>query len=113
MLNSSIHFVEIDFLRSRPRMPLEDLPACDYYALVSRFEERPQAGFWPIELRHPLPTLPIPLLASDAVARLDLQHLLHRVYDAAGYEDYIYRNEPEPALQPADLLWARQILNQR
>src|SRR5438094_5877760 len=41
LLSGTVHFVEIDLLRGGPRMPLEDLPGCDYYALVSRVEERP------------------------------------------------------------------------
>ncbi len=35
-LNSPAHYVEIDLLRGGPRMPLENLPECDYYILVSR-----------------------------------------------------------------------------
>ena len=32
ILNSAIHFVEIDFRRGGPRLPLEGLVACDYRA---------------------------------------------------------------------------------
>jgi hypothetical protein len=40
---------------------------------------------------------------------LDLKHVLDRVYDAAGYEDYLYRRLPRPALRKADAAWARQF----
>src|SRR5262249_10000496 len=30
LLASAVHFVEIDLLRGGPRMPMENLPACDY-----------------------------------------------------------------------------------
>jgi hypothetical protein len=109
ILASPVHFVEIDLLRGGPRMPLEDLAACDYYALVSRAEQRPEAGIWPIRLREPLPPIPIPLQSGDADAKLDLQQVLHRIYDAAGYEDYIYQEDPQPPLAAADALWAATL----
>jgi hypothetical protein len=107
--HSNVHFVEIDLLRGWQRMPIDGLPACDYCVQVSRAEERPRVGLWPIQLRDPLPTIPIPLLPPDPDARLDLQALLHRLYDAGGYEDYIYTGLPQPALSPGDDQWARQI----
>jgi hypothetical protein len=107
---SSVHLVEIDLLRGGPRLPLEDLPDCGYYALVSRVEERPRVGVWPLRLRDRLPVIPVPLRAPDPDARIDLQQALHRVYDAAGYEDFIYTGMPQPPLHPNDAAWARQFL---
>jgi hypothetical protein len=110
LLVSNVHLVEIDLLRGGPRLPLEDLPVCDYYALVSRVEERPRVGVWPLRLRDPLPILPVPLRRPDPDAQLDLQRALHRLYDAAGYADYIYSANPQPTLSPEDAAWARQFL---
>jgi hypothetical protein len=110
VLRSTAHFVELDFLRGGPRLPLRNHPACDYYVLVSRSERRMKAGFWPLTVRDPLPTIPIPLLAGDPDVLLDLQAVLHTVYDRAGYAKYVYRGSPEPALSAADAAWARQIL---
>jgi len=89
LLRSGAHFIEIDLLRGGPRLPVEDLPDCEYYAIVSRVEERPKVGIWPVRLRERLPAIPIPLRSPDLDAHLDLQVVLNRVYDAAGYEDYI------------------------
>lgn len=110
LLAGNTHLVEFDLLRGGPRLPLEDLPDCDYYAMVSRAEERPRVGVWPLRLRDPLPTIPIPLRAPDADARLDLQALLHRLYDSAGYRYYVYDGAPQPPLHPEDAAWARQFL---
>jgi hypothetical protein len=110
LLAGPVHFVELDLLRGGPRMPLTDLPVCDYYVLVSRAEQRPRAGLWPLRLRDPLPPIPIPLRAPDADARLDLQLALHRVYDAARYEHYLYEGTPQPPLAPEDDAWARQYV---
>ncbi len=113
LLASSVNFVEIDLLRGGPRMPWKDLPVCDYYALVSRAEEHRRAGIWPIKLRDRLPKIPVPLRAGDADATIDLQQILHRIYDAAGYEVYIYDGEPDPPLAPDDASWAEQFVPQR
>jgi len=108
LLRSAVHFIELDLLRGGPRMPMEDLPECDYYALVGRIDERPRAGVWPIQLRDPLPVIPVPLVAPHPDARLDLKQILDRIHDAAGYEDYIYGGEPRPPLATDDANWARQ-----
>ena len=107
---SPVDFIEIDLLRGGPRMPFEKPPECDYYALVSRAEQRPDAGLWPVRLREPLPTIPIPLRAPHLDLRLDLQAVLHRIYDAAGYQRFIYDSEPEPPLRSDDAAWARQFV---
>ena len=95
---SRAHFVEIDLLRGGPRMPWLDMPECDYCVVVSRVERRPKAGFWPIRLHERLPEIPIPLRHGDADARVDLQQVLNRIYDAAGYAYHIYSGPPEPLL---------------
>jgi hypothetical protein len=110
LLASAIHLVEIDLLRGGPRMPMENLPACDYCVLVSRAPTRPEAELWPIRLRERLPAVPIPLRPPHADAHLDLQPLLHRIYDAAGYEDYLYRGQPQPQLNAEDAAWAQPFL---
>ncbi len=61
VLKGPAHRVEIDLLRAGEPMPSEDRPACAYSVAVSRNDERPRAGFWPIGLRDPLPAIPIPL----------------------------------------------------
>lgn len=110
LIFAHINLVELDLLRGGPRMPMQTMPECDYYAMVSRWPTRPQADIWPIHLRDPLPTIPIPLDERHPEARLDLQSVLHRVFDAAGYEDYIYRHDPEPPLNPGDHEWAVSLL---
>jgi hypothetical protein len=108
LLASNVHLVEIDLLRGGPRMPIGDLPQCDYYVMVSRAGDRPRVELWPIRLRERLPEIPIPLRHDDPDATIDLQPLLGGVYDAAGYEDYIYRGTPQPPLHPEDAAWAKE-----
>ncbi len=113
ILASGTNFVEIDLLRGGPRIPWKALPRCDYYTIVSRGPNRklndPEADIWPIFLRNPLPEVPIPLRPGEIEPTLDLQAVLHRIYDAAGYALFIYASDPEPPLAPADAVWAVQL----
>jgi hypothetical protein len=111
LLSSTVHLVEIDLLRGGPRLPWIDLPECDYCAVVSRVEQRPEADLWPIRLRDPLPPLPIPLKEGDPDAFLDLQQALHHIYDKAGYHYYIYSGSPQPSLREEDEKWAAELLS--
>ena len=110
ILAVSAHFVEIDLLRCGRPMPDNNRPECTYGVLVSRFEERPVAGFWPIDLRQPLPTIPIPLRHGTPDATVDLQQILHLVYDRGTYAEEIYEEDPDPPLSTEDAGWARSLL---
>jgi hypothetical protein len=112
ILASPAHLVEIDLLRCGLAMPDQERPSSTYGVMVSRAEERPTADFWPIELRQPLPTIPVPLRQADSYASLELQKLLHEVYDRGTYAQEIYELEAEPPLGPADLDWAENMLSQ-
>jgi hypothetical protein len=116
LISRGVHLVEIDLLRGGPRLPVEGSLQCDYCVLLHRsirvagYLGEPLVGLWLPGLRDPLPTIPIPLQDGHRGARLDLQQVLHRVYDAAGYEDYIYTGTPQPPLSPDDAARAQQFL---
>jgi len=105
-----VNYVELDLMRGGPRMPIKEMTACDYCYFVHRAVDRRVAGFWPLSLREPLPRLPVPLRYPDADLSLDVQGLMHAVYDAAHYENYVYAGRPEPPLSPVDAEWARQLI---
>ena len=46
---------------------------------------------------------------KHADAALDLQQLLQRLYDAAGYHHFIYTGTPQPPLSAEQETWARQF----
>jgi hypothetical protein len=110
ILTSAAHFVELDLLRGGKRMPIRPQPDCDYYALVSRAWQRPEIGLWPIKLRDPLPTIPIPLRRGEPEPLIELKPVLDRTYDEAGYARRIYRTPPEPPLSSTDAEWAKGFL---
>jgi hypothetical protein len=113
ILNGPVQLVEIDLLRGGPPLPAAGRPKCSYSVLVSRVERRLDAEFWPIMLRERLPVIPVPVRSPDPDARLDLQAVLDRTYDDAGYADTIYDGSPLPRLSAKDADWARQFLPQR
>jgi hypothetical protein len=110
VLTSRANFIELDLLRGGQRLPIRSLPPCDYYALISRWWQRPNMGLLPVNLRDPLPPIPIPLRQGEAEPKIELKPVLDRTYDEAGYEYRIYRTPPEPPLAPADAEWARHFV---
>jgi hypothetical protein len=106
---SDTNYVELDLLRGFPRLPLRELGACDYYALVSRASARPKADIWSISLRDELPVIPIPLRDENEFTSLALQPSLHEVYDDGTYDRYIYEHELQPPLPTEDEAWARTV----
>jgi hypothetical protein len=110
VLAGMTHLVEIDLRRGGTRPTPPQLPPCDYFVLLSRYEQRPNLDFWPISLRNRLPLIPVPLLTPDPDVMLDLQAVLDQTYDAADYGKYIYGEMPEPPLRDEDAAWAQQFV---
>jgi hypothetical protein len=110
VLAGMTHLVEIDLRRGGLRPAPPELRPCDYYVLVSRYQQRPKLDFWPLGLRGRLPVVPIPLLAPDPDVSLDLQAVLDHTYDAADYGKYIYQEQPEPPLSAEEEAWAREFV---
>jgi hypothetical protein len=111
-LTSPVHVIEIDLLRRYPRMPFDDpLPPAHYLVMVCKAGERPRSIVWPISVRQPLPTIPIPLLSPDPPVPLELGQALHTAYERARYDLRVdYRRPPVPPLSPADAAWAEALL---
>jgi len=54
VLNSNVHWVEIDLLRTGvPSVTDPPLPASDYRILISRGDDRSRTRFWGVDLREP------------------------------------------------------------
>lgn len=107
VLRSLTYLVEIDLLRQWPPMPLaEAVPSSHYRILVSRSDHRPPATLYPFNLATPIPRIAIPLATADPVVFLDLQALLHEVYDLGSFDLRLdYGTDPPPPLRPTDRDW--------
>jgi Uma2 family endonuclease len=115
VLASHTHLIEIDLLREGEPMPFfENEYQTNYRILVSRGDRRPTADLYLFNLPNEIPKFSLPLRSEDVEPVIDLQALLHGVYDRAGY-DYTmdYSREPVPALSEADAAWADAILREK
>jgi hypothetical protein len=115
ILGSDVHLVEIDLLRAGVRPPLAtSVPAAPYYVVLSRASARPDVDVWPIALTDTLPVLPVPLLAPDPDATLDLQAAFAAIYARAGYGRRVdYARPPLPPLTPEEAIWIDGLLAAR
>lgn len=115
IVNSEVHWVEIDLLRAgTPTMRRPLRTPCDYSVMVSRAGQRTRARYWPISIRQALPVVEIPLRGKDPDVPLDLGAVLAAAYDRAAYDRSLdYTKEPKPALEGADARWTRELLRGR
>jgi hypothetical protein len=107
-LKEGINLVEINLLAGGRRPEIASpWPPGDYYALIARAPERPQAGVKCWSVRDSLPTIPIPLRAPDPDVPLDLSTVFAATYERARYARVIdYSIPPVAPLSPADRAWA-------
>jgi hypothetical protein len=98
ILNSPVHWMELDLFRAGPRIILgQNLPVAPYFATLSRAQNRPKIEIWPMDVAVPLPILPVPLLEPDADVPLDLNAAISAIYDSAGYDYVIDYTQPPPS----------------
>ena len=112
LLTSPVHVIEIDLLRRYPRMPFDDpLPPAHYLVIVCKAGERPNSSVWPISVRQPLLTVPIPILPLDPPVPLAIGQALRTAYERARYDLRMdYRKPPVPPLSAVDAAWAARLI---
>ncbi len=114
VLRQPVHLIEIDLLMCGLRLPLDvPLPPADYYALVSRSDQRPNCEVYPWKLRESLPTLAVPLDAPDLDVAVDLQAVFEAAYETGGYGSDLQLHEGEPvgaAIPQSEKAWASQVV---
>ncbi|WP_027269042.1 DUF4058 family protein [Leptolyngbya sp. PCC 6406] len=117
ILGSASYLVEIDLLRAdepmaRRSLGTESASADRYRILVSRSECRPRADLYEFTLWEPIPEFSLPLQAEGEQVMVDLQPLIHGIYERSGYSlriDY-QAPVPPPALTVADQAWVHEVL---
>lgn len=115
--DAGVSLVEIDLLRRGERMlgvPRWLIPprARTTYQICVRRGWKPYTfEIYPAPLRHPLPSIRIPLRKTDDDIRLDLQAVVEQAYRKGRYHLTIdYTKRPEPPLAAADAKWAKRLL---
>jgi hypothetical protein len=106
VLADQVHLVEIDLLLGGQRLPVkQSLPPGDYYAIVSRWEQRRECEVYAWAGDRVLPEVPVPLSRPDPDIPLDLAASLRRAYDAGFYESAIDYTQPPPGVPDAERAW--------
>lgn len=110
-----VNLVEIDLLRGGQRMPMLDpWPESAYRLLVARARKGQVCKVWPVQLRKPLPPIPVPLAKPDADIPLDLQPLIATIYERSRYARSIdYTKALTPALAEEERAWLEKRLKTR
>ena len=115
VLATSTHLVEIDLLRAGEPMPMStrgQVVTSDYRLLISRAEQRPCAALLPCTVRDPIPSFRLPLQPDDPEPLVDLNHVLHVLYDRAGYDLRLdYSAAADSPLIGPDAVWADILLH--
>jgi len=111
VLRQQVHLLEIDLLLAGKRPSLAgELPPGDYFAFLSRADHRPLCQVYAWNLRHALPTLPVPLKPTDHDVPLDLAELFTLTYDRGRYRQLLRYNRPlDVPLSDTDRRWAEQL----
>jgi hypothetical protein len=111
LIHQHVHLIELDFLLSGHRLPMgRSLPPGDYYALVSRAENRPDCQVYAWTIRDPLPHIPIPLLTPDPDVQLDLGAVFATAYERGRYARSMDYTAPLPIVRNSeDRTWAERI----
>lgn len=112
---AGMNLVEIDLLRRGRRLPtVESLVGGDYFAFVSRAEERPKMTLYQWTIRDPMPTVTVPLDPFQRNVTLRLQEAFAKVYDEAGYDYSIdYARPLSPPARKSDAEWIEERLRDR
>lgn len=112
--NADVNFIEIDLLRAGKPMPARgDGVLADYRILIARSEHLPRAKLRGFNIRQPIPPVPIPLRPGEVEPNLDLNTVLHGVYERARYDLRIdYSTPPVPPLREDDAEWAAGIVKE-
>jgi hypothetical protein len=112
VLWSFTNLVELDLLRAGEPMPVVGgVPHNDYRLIVSRGWQRPKAQLYPFTVRQPIPVFPLPLRRGDEEPEVNLNEILHGLYDRARFDLRLdYTRPPVPPLTDENEAWAKEIL---
>jgi len=115
VISQSVHLVELDLLLGGERLPMRrPLPPGDFYAIIARSEQRPNAQVLPWTLRHKLPRVPIPLLKPDPDSWIDLNAVFATAYARGRYAQSInYSARLSLPMPESAVRWIEETVKQR
>ncbi len=104
--------MEIDLLRQGKPMAMNNQAFQTHYRIVvSRYQNRPQADLYAFNIPQQIPSFPLPIQPDYREPTVNLQQLLHKLYDQGNYDLAIdYSQDPPPPLSTADASWVKEVL---
>ncbi|MEO1210035.1 MAG: DUF4058 family protein [Cyanobacteria bacterium J06638_20] len=113
VLNSLTHLMEIDLLREGEALPFYGGSQSDYRILISRSDRRPSGQLYAFNVQQTIPVVAVPLADENEEVLLDLQTVLHRLYQLGRYHLAInYQKSPQPTLSKEDAEWMDALLKE-
>jgi hypothetical protein len=108
IFESKTNLIEIDLLRDgEPLAVVGAKRKTAYRILISRSWKRPKAKLYAFGVRAAIPTFPLPLLQGEEEIAIDLNTILHDLYDRAAYDLRLdYTLPAAPPLSESDAAWA-------
>ena len=116
LIDGGVNLVEIDlvcagaYILAAPEHLVPAVYRMPYRICVMRASRPKSVEMYRASFREPLPTIKIPLRASDRDVVLNLQQLVYECYEKGGYHSINYHIDPVPALTPQDADWANELL---
>jgi len=112
LLGAGVNLVEIDLLRlGEPTIPLDRPCSSAYLVAVTRWMSGRQQKVYPIPLQQRLPSIPIPLDASQPDVAVDLQVAFARNWEISAYPEILgYEGPPPGPLSSEESAWCESIL---
>lgn len=112
--SAGVNIVEIDLLRtSRARLLIPGVDhergrSAAYFTCVNRARDPERWEVYPMPLRVPLPTVPVPCRPGERDVPLPLQSVVNRIYEEGGHYHTKYARPLDRPLSPADAAWAAE-----
>jgi hypothetical protein len=115
ILETRTNLVEIDLLRKGQPMPiLGNKIQSNYRILIYRGDTRPIADLYAFDLQNVIPSFFLPLRSDDREPVINLQELLHQVYEIYDYDLVVdFSQEAVPALSEEEKVWVDEILKKK
>jgi hypothetical protein len=114
-LQTGTNFVELDLLRTGEPSSGRGRERCAtaYCISVAKRCGREETIALPFSLRHPIPSFQLPLLPGDEEPELDLNRVLHELYERASFDLRLDYSQPAlPPLTAEDAAWAAEQVRQ-
>jgi hypothetical protein len=107
-----VNFVEVDLVREgnwrqvlAPWVAPTRAESC-YRVISRRVHPKLRVELYPMSLRSPLPTIPVPLRRQETDVLLNLQMLIDQAYRNGRYDRTRYDQACDPPLEDGDAEWA-------